>query len=75
MGVEALFSLFNFTEPDWLQGLFVLIGFFYWYKSLRNFYEQRRAKTVLKYMLVLILSTIIMALLFTVFFIFSAMAI
>ncbi len=75
MGVEALFSLFNFTEPDWLQGLFILSGFFYWYKGLRNFYEQRRAKTVFKYILVLFLSTIIMALLFTGFFILSAMAI
>lgn len=75
MGVEALFSLCNFTEPGWLKGLVVLSGLFYWYKSLRNFYEQRRGKTVLKYALVLVLSSLIMLLIFTIFFIFSAMSI
>jgi hypothetical protein len=60
---------------DWIGLLFGLAGFFYWYKSMRNFYEQRRAKTILKYFLVLFLSIFIWIFLFGIFFIFSAMAI
>ncbi len=62
-------------KGGWVNGLFMLIGFFYWYKSMRNFYEQRRAKTILKYMLVFFLASFIMVFLFTIFFIFSALAI
>ena len=75
MAMDGLLQLLGITEPGWIKTIFILSGFFYWYKSMRNFYEQRRAKTILKYLLVLFLSLIIMTLLFTVFFIFSAMAI
>lgn len=75
MGIEGIFSLVNTREPAWLSTIIVLTGFFFWYKSMRNYYEQRRAKTILKYCLVLFMSSLIMALLFTVFFIFSAMSI
>jgi hypothetical protein len=74
MVVNYLAGLVNF-QSDWITGIFTLAGFFYWYKSLRNFYEQRRAKTILKYFLAFLLSTLIMAFIFTVFFIFSAMSI
>jgi hypothetical protein len=60
---------------EWIGFVFTLAGFFYWYKSMRNFYEQRRAKTILKYFLVLFLSIFIWTFLFGFFFIFSAMAI
>jgi hypothetical protein len=60
---------------EWIGFLFFLAGFFYWYKSMRNFYEQRRGKTILKYFLVLFLSIFIWVFLFGFFFIFSAMAI
>jgi hypothetical protein len=55
--------------------LFGLATFFFMYKSMRNFYEQRRAKTILKYLLMLFLSLILMTVIFIIFFIFSAMAI
>lgn len=58
-----------------LDGLIVTLGcFIYWYKSMRNFYQQRRAKTILKYILVMLISIIFMSLLFALFFMFSAMA-
>jgi hypothetical protein len=60
---------------DWVGLIFSFAGIFYWYKALRGFYEQRRAKTVLKYLLILFLSLFIMVFLFTLFFIFSAMSI
>ncbi len=72
--ISYLADLVNY-KGGWVSGLFTLAGFFYWYKSMRNFYEQRRAKTILKYILVMIFSMIIMILLFSVFFIFSAMSI
>lgn len=62
-------------KGGWINGLFTLAGFFYWYKSMRNFYEQRRAKTILKYILVFFLASVIMIFLFAIFFIFSALAI
>ena len=62
-------------DGGWISALFSLAGFFYWYKSMRNFYEQRRAKTILKYVLVFFLASFLMVFIFTIFFIFSAMAI
>ena len=62
-------------DGGWISALFSMAGFFYWYKSMRNFYEQRRAKTILKYVLVFFLASFLMVFIFTIFFIFSAMAI
>lgn len=46
--------------------------FFYLYKAMRNFYGQRRAKTVLKFVLVVLCSLLMMLLLFLGFTFFSA---
>jgi hypothetical protein len=75
MFLTYLADLAHLDIDDWIGLLFTLAGFFYWYKSMRNFYEQRRAKTILKYLLLLILAIFVWALIFVVFFIFSAMAI
>lgn len=75
MGVTGIFDLFHGTEPSWIKGLIILSAFFFWYKSMRNFYEQGRAKTIFKYIIMFFLSSIMMALIFTVFFLFSAMTI
>ncbi len=72
---DSLVKLMYEKENGWVNGIFTLATLFFWYKSMRNFYEQRRAKTILKYCLVFFLSCFIMALIFTIFFIFSAMAI
>lgn len=72
--LNALADAMN-LGTQWIGFLFTLAGFFYWYKSMRNFYEQRRAKTILKYCLVFFLSMFIWTFLFGIFFIFSAMAI
>ncbi|MDX1954002.1 MAG: DUF3667 domain-containing protein [Chitinophagaceae bacterium] len=48
--------------------LLVLLWFFYLYKGMRNFYHQRRGKTILKYLLLnlsaLVINIILMALFF-----------
>ncbi|MEP6949864.1 MAG: DUF3667 domain-containing protein [Ginsengibacter sp.] len=44
------------TGAAWLQyinGIFILVIFFYLYKAMRNFYMQSRVKTILKYFLLL----------------------
>lgn len=73
--ISALPKLWGAASTDWGELFIMLAGMLYWYKSLRNFYGQRRAKTVLKYILVFFLTCIMMLLLFAVFIIFSAMAI
>ncbi len=46
--------------------------FFYLYKAMRNFYGQRRGKTILKFFLVSLLSLVMMMVLFLLFAFFSA---
>ncbi|MBV9988049.1 MAG: DUF3667 domain-containing protein [Chitinophagaceae bacterium] len=75
MAIEGLFEAAHLNEPSWIKAILVLSGFFYWYKSMRYFYEQRRGKTILKYLLLLFLGLLIMTLIFAIFFIFSAMSI
>ena len=52
----------------------IIIGFgifFYLYKAMRNFYQQRRAKTIIKFLMLCFLLCITMAILFVGFFFFS----
>ncbi|MCW3093255.1 MAG: hypothetical protein JWP81_4324 [Ferruginibacter sp.] len=63
---------------EWLKYFQQLLGaaiFFYLYKALRNFYQQRRAKTIVKFLLLWFLSAIMMGLLFFGFLLFSFMKI
>lgn len=73
--IDLLLGNLGMKGTDWVSTLFGLFVLIYWYKSLRNFYEQRRGKTLLKYFLLGFLSLFLMVIIFTVFFIFSAMAI
>lgn len=67
-------------EKNYLDG-FISSGFsacvllFYWYKSLRKFYQQSRRKTILKFSLLLMINVIIFSLLFLIFILFSFMII
>jgi hypothetical protein len=49
-----------------------LIILFYWYKSLRNFYNQSKRKTIFKFIVLSFLTMILMTFLFFIFFVFSA---
>lgn len=73
--LNSIITAITHDEQDWIGSVFTLSGFFYLYKSMRNFYEQRRAKTILKYVLLLFTSLFVMVLLFGVFFLFSAFAV
>ncbi|MDZ4070383.1 MAG: DUF3667 domain-containing protein [Sediminibacterium sp.] len=70
--LNSILTAIIHSEHDWIGGSFTLAGFFYIYKSMRNFYGQRRAITILKYILLLLLSLFVMVLLFGIFFLFSA---
>jgi Protein of unknown function (DUF3667) len=71
----SIFGWFGTKIPGWLNGIMLLSGFFYLYKGMRNFYGQRRAKTIFKYCLLLFLSLILLTIIFFVFFVFSTFSI
>lgn len=73
--LDVVIAKLGFDLEDWLFPLFSLAGFYYWYKSMRNFYEQRRRRTLLKYLLLMLLSVFLISVIFTVFFLLSAMTI
>lgn len=71
----SIFELFHSQMPTFLRVIFALIILFYWYKAFRNFYEQRRAKTILKFIILMFLTMIMMVLLFALFLFFSAITV
>jgi ribosomal protein L40E len=55
----------------WVKFIIFLLMFFYLYKAMRKFYRQGRGKTILKFIILNILSIILTALLFTAFGIYT----
>lgn len=74
-GVGKVRGLLHWNWLGYIEGLFVLIIFFYFYKALRNFYKQSRAKTILKYFILLFLFLITTFFTFIIFFFFSIFSI
>ena len=70
--ITKLDEFIHFKFMGWLIGLLILWLFFYLYKAMRNFYGQRRFKTIIKFSIVALTSMLIMLLLFVSFLIFSA---
>lgn len=73
-----LFTLdaINSNYLHWRYFILVNITFFfglyfYTYKAMRGFYQQRRAKTIIKFLLLSLMFLILMTLLFAGFFLFS----
>lgn len=70
----ALTGLEKWTNWDWISwinGTLVIVLLFYLYKAMRNFYQQRRPKTILKYFLLLFSFTFLITFLVVVFFVVS----
>ncbi len=59
----------------WINHLVILYLFFYMYKAMRNFYGQRRAKTILKFIIVNFLSFLMFIILGIFFFLFTSITI
>ena len=63
----GIMELRSTTRWHWLNLLFIPIfiyPFFYYYKAMRRFYGQGRGKTILKYILLFMLSSFVMLLIF-----------
>jgi hypothetical protein len=72
-GISKLRTLLHWDFLNFIEAIFVLAAFFYFYKALRNFYKQRRAKTILKYFILLISFLVTTVMMFIVFFLFSVL--
>ena len=51
MGISRIEDVLKWNWLNYINGTISIIIIFYLYKAMRNFYKQRRAKTVLKYLL------------------------
>lgn len=69
--LNKLNSYLNWEFINILGAVIFLSGGFYLYKSMRNFYKQRRAKTIIKFLLLNIAGLVMMIFLFAVFVLFS----
>lgn len=71
LGISKLKNALHWQWLGFIIGIFILSIFFYFYKALRNFYKQGRAKTILKYFLLLFLFLLVTFIMFIIFFFFS----
>ncbi len=71
--IKQAYDILEWNFFNYLTGLVVAGILFYFYKAMRNFYQQKRAKTILKYLLLLIMMFIFIGALFLVFVLFSIM--
>jgi hypothetical protein len=70
-GINKLHDYLHWGIFRVISGAMIITIFFYIYKAMRNFYRQRRAKTILKYIILLFSFFVIMIFLFLFFLIFS----
>ncbi len=70
-GLQQLKNLTGFAIFGWIEMIVLFYPFWYYYKAMRNFYQQGRGKTLLKYFSLLFLSLIFQLTLFVLFFLFS----
>ncbi|MDO9375461.1 MAG: DUF3667 domain-containing protein [Bacteroidota bacterium] len=71
-------QLKTYFHWDWLivvQRIIAVIMLFYLYKAMRNFYRQGRGKTIVKFLLLNLLSIVMILIIFFAFLIFSFMKI
>ena len=71
IGVSELNSFMKWGWLGWLTGILILYLFLYYYKAMHRFYGQGRAKTILKYFLLLFLSFFVQLIIFLCFLIFT----
>ena len=71
LGISQIALLTSWNWISFLNVLITIIVFFYLYKAMRNFYKQRRAKTIIKYFLLLFSFLFLTIFLFVIFFFVS----
>jgi len=67
MGIIGLKDFWGWNWLNIINNLFTIVIFFYLYKAMRNFYEQRRFKTIIKYILFLFSFFFLIIFLFIIF--------
>ena len=70
--IGKLGKIFGWDWVSWIQFALFLYALWYVYKAMRNFYGQRRFKTIVKFLLLNTFTIFIITFLFILFFIFSA---
>lgn len=68
--LNSALNLVHFPKSIFATVAYLLVCF-YWYKAIRKFYGQSRWKTILKYLILLMLNFFLMVLLFFSFFLLS----
>jgi len=72
IGSVQLGEWLNWGIFSWITFFLVVFWFIYLYKGLRNFYEQSRGKTMVKFLLLNFSGFILILILFLIFFLFTA---
>ena len=73
--INSIFkNIFN-VKTGWIIFIFILGSLYYWYKSIRNFYEQSRGKTIFKMIILSVTSFIINIILLLLLALFSIVSI
>ena len=70
-GFNKLQDLTGWGVFGWINFVLYLLWLFYLYKGMRNFYRQRRGKTILKYILLHIAALVVNIVLLAIFFFLS----
>jgi hypothetical protein len=70
-GLNELYKYTHWRLLHWLEAALWIYTFIYYYKAMRRFYGQGRAKTILKYALLFILSLVVQLTIFTIAFLYS----
>jgi hypothetical protein len=71
LGLNTLGKNFELSWPIYVMVILSLLLFVYEYKAMRHFYQQGRAKTIFKFILVLIWRFVVFLVLFVFFLLFS----
>jgi len=66
-------SISGWKWIDWIDAAIVIFPFWYYYKAMRNFYQQGRLKTLVKYILLFILSFAVQLILFIGYLLYSVL--
>lgn len=64
-GISGLRDKTGWNPLQWLNAVILIYPLFYYYKAMRRFYGQDRGKTILKYILLFILSFFVQLVIFT----------
>jgi RNA polymerase subunit RPABC4/transcription elongation factor Spt4 len=72
-GINGLTKTTGWSILGWLEAAVLIYPLIYYYKAMRRFYSQSRAKTILKYLLLFIFSFIVQIIILAGFILFTVL--